>query len=516
MGDVVRDIPRHIASSGDTVNVVTPAYGRLHMRGKLICTLNFVYRGQPTEAYLYEVPGKKQVPNIKHYVIDHPDIISGNIADIYMNDFTQPFYTDACTFSLFCTAVAQAIKQNAFRKLDFVHLHDWHTSLLLFLRKFHPDYKAFLSDIHFVYSIHNLAIQGIRPFDNNHSSLKAFYPYVDFDYDTLIDPRYPDCMNLMAIGIRLADTVHTVSNSYKENIQQPSNFPHFIGGEGLEGDLKTAQEEGRLFGILNGCNYKNYNMVKKGRLYTHALRKIFSIFDDSSKLYKHDFLKHTAEKLVDLIDNKPAFICSSVARLTEQKFYFFKEDPALLESVLRRLKQDGGVYILLGTGDPDYEDLFRSFSYAHDNFIFINAQSEEVIDSLYQESNLYLMPSLFEPCGISQMLAMRNGQPCMVHNTGGLKDTVIHGKTGFVFGGDTFEEKKIDMLKVFDDLLNVYFNDKQKWNQICREAKKQKFTWEDSIREYYASLYKIPYNAPKFERPGKQSPKKNRNQNLVE
>ncbi|GLB48860.1 glycogen synthase [Neptunitalea sp. Y10] len=515
MGDVVRDIPRHIAESGDSVHVLTPAYGRLHKKGAFLQELHFIYRGQPTTAFLYEVQGKRPVANIKHYVIDHPDIKSGNIADIYMNDFTQPFFTDACTFSLFCVAAAEAIKEDAFKKLDIVHLHDWHTSLMLFLRRYHYDYKDPLEKIRFVYSIHNLAIQGIRPFDGNYSSLKAFFPYVDYNEEELKDPRYPDCINLMALGIRFADTVHTVSDSYKENIQQPSNFPHFIGGEGLEEDLKNAQEEDRLFGILNGCNYKNYTTVRRGKLYPHALRALLAGMEDQEKAYKHEFLRHTSEKVIALVEKKPAFICSSVARLTEQKFYFFKEDPALLESMLRRLKKDNGVYILLGTGAPDYEELFRSFSYAHENFIFINIQSEEVIDSLYLESNVYLMPSLFEPCGISQMLAMRNGQPCMVHNTGGLKDTVIHNKTGFVFGGETFEEKKINFMQVFDALLILFFENKDKWRAISREAKKQKFTWQSSVKLYYSLLYKITYNVPQTEKSKARRTKKNTDENVM-
>ncbi|SFU32124.1 starch synthase [Pustulibacterium marinum] len=507
MGDVVRDIPRQIAETGDLVHVVTPAYGRLHRKGKLVEKLVFPYRGELTSADLYEVPGKKEVENIKHYVIDHPDIKSGNIADIYMNDFTEPFFTDACTFSLFCTAVAAAIKDDAFSHLQIVHLHDWHTSLMLFLKEFHQEF-ACLKDYRFVYSIHNLAIQGIRPFDGNHSSLKAFYPDVDFNYDTLRDPRYWDCMNLMALGIRLADAVHTVSHSYKENIQQPSNFPHFVGGEGLEEDLRVAQNEGRLFGILNGCNYKNYTVVKRGKLYTHALRAIFSMLEDEERAYKHSFLRHTADKVLNFMENKPSFVCGSVARLTEQKFYFFKEDPELLENMLKRLQNVGGVYILLGTGAPDYEELFKSVSYAYDNFIFINLQSEEVIDSLYLESNLYLMPSLFEPCGISQMLAMRNGQPCLVHNTGGLRDTVINDTTGFVFEGDNLESKKEDFIKVFEHILDMFFNNKKQYTQIARAAKRQKFTWQNSIKLYYSHLYQIAYTPPKVTRARKVVNKK--------
>ncbi|WP_224483757.1 glycogen synthase [Robertkochia aurantiaca] len=490
MGDVVRDVPRHIAARGDTVNVVTPSYGRLHQQGKPVMELNFSYRGYDQQAVIYEVPGKKILPGIAHYVIDHPDIKSGDIAHIYYNDPVQPFFQDANAFSLFCIAVAEAVKQGVFGKPDVVHLHDWHTSLLLFLKKYHPSY-AVLRNSRWVYSIHNLAIQGIRPFRDNASSLEAFYPEVVFNAEELVDPRYPDCINLMAVGIRHADAVHTVSPSYREDVQQASKPPHFIGGEGLEADLKKADKEGRLFGILNGCNYNNIRVAEKGWLWKNTLSDLFIWLQQPNKKYKSDFLAHTGHKITRLLSHKPDFVCCSVARLTEQKFYFYKEDPDLLRELLDILERRNGVYIILGTGAPEYEELFRSLSYERENFLFINAQSEDVIDSLYLESDLYLMPSLFEPCGISQMLAMRNGQPCLVNHTGGLKDTVAHMKTGFAFEGETLDKKKRSFVKVFKKALDLYFDEPEKWKAVCRAASEARFSWENSVDDYYRDLYKL-------------------------
>lgn len=490
MGDVVRDVPRQIAALGDRVSVITPAYGRLHIGQKKIKEVEFSYRGETAKAIIYQVAPKKEIENITHYVIHHPDIKSGNIAHIYFNDPEQPFYTDACMFSLFCSAVAESITQNSFGKLDVVHLHDWHTSLLLFLKEYHPSYKV-LQNIRFVYSIHNLAIQGIRPFKDNYSSLHAFYPELDIDYENLKDPRYQDCINLMAVGIKLADVVHTVSPSYKEDIMKSSNFPDFIGGEGLENYLKEANKEKRLVGILNGCNYQNINLVQHGAFYVNAIQAIFEWLQEPEKEYKADFLIHTGEKIVRLIKEPAKFVCASVARLTEQKFFFFKNSPELLKSILEKLKAVNGIYVVLGTGAPEYEQLLQNISYEYDNFVFFNGQSEEVIDSIYTESNLYLMPSLFEPCGISQMLAMRNAQPCLVHHTGGLKDTVEHLKTGFSFNGKTIDEKNANFLSVFSQALKIFFEDKSQWDTICLNAKSQKFTWQSSVKEYYKKLYKI-------------------------
>ena len=490
MGDVVRDVPRQISSRGDKVHVVVPAYSRLHQNETLKTTLTFNLRGTTYTAELYEVTPKKKFRNIHHYVIHHPEIEAGDIAHIYHNDPTEPFYTDAIKYFIFCTAVAEAIKIEAFGKLDIVHMHDWHTSLILFLKKFHRGYKV-LEKIRFVYSIHNLAIQGIRPFENNYSSLRNWFPDFPFDKEVLMDYRYQDCVNLMAVGIRFADVVHTVSPSYKEDILKASRPPEFIGGEGLEKDLLKANNEGRLVGILNGSNYKNIRVAEKGKLYLVTVNAIFKWLQEESKKYKADFLAHTGEKIVKYLTEPPSFICSSVARLTEQKFYFFKKSPEAFVEILKKLDKINGVFILLGTGAPDYESLFRKISYENKNFIFINGQSEDVIDAIYLETDLYFMPSLFEPCGISQMLAMRNGNPCLVHHTGGLKDTVEHLKTGFSFDGASYNEKIKNMLSIFDTALSIYDKERPRWKRIQDNAKNKRFTWEKSVDEYYKLLYPI-------------------------
>lgn len=488
MGDVVRDVPREIATRGDAVHVVVPAYSRLHKDGEFITELSFSLKGTTYTASLYTVVPKKIISNITHYVIHHPEIQGGGIAHIYHDDPTEPFFNDFVKFMIFCTAVAEAMKINAFGKLDVVHMHDWHSSAVLLLKAYHPNYRE-LKKMRYVYSIHNLAIQGIRPFYNNYASVNHWFPEIILDHGALMDPRYHDCINLMAVGIRLADAVHTVSPSYKEDVLLPSRKPEFIGGESLESDLQKANNEGRLFGILNASNYNNIRVAEKGFLYRNTVKALFRWLQDESKKYKADFLAHTGEKIMEYVGNRPKFIVSSVARLTEQKFYFLKRSPEALEQILKRLDSVGGIFMLLGTGDPDYEEHFREMSYKYKNFIFTNGQSEDLIDSMYLETDLYFMPSLFEPCGISQMLAMRNGNPCLVHHTGGLKDTVHHMETGFVFDGATYDEKIENMVTAFDQALTLWEQDQPKWKKIKANAKKARFTWEKSLDDYYKSLY---------------------------
>ncbi|WP_405380657.1 glycogen synthase [Maribacter sp. LLG6340-A2] len=490
MGDVVRDVPREISKRNDRVHVVVPSYSRLHKNGIFRTNLHFHLRGVPYTAELYEVIPKKVDKNITHYVIHHPEIIEGGIAHIYHDDPTEPFYNDFIKFIIFCTATAEAIKVGAFGDLDIVHMHDWHSAALLFIKKYHAQYQD-LKKMRYVYTIHNLAIQGIRPFYDNYASVHNWFPEVELDHKELLDSRYQDCINLMAVGIRLADAVHTVSPSYKEDVLLPSRRPEFIGGESLEDDLRKADNEGRLFGILNASNYNNIRKAEKGFLYRNTVKALFGWLQDTSKKYKADFLAHTGEKIMQFVGNRPKFIVSSVARLTEQKFYFLMRSPDAFEKMLARLQEVDGIFMLLGTGDPDYEEFFREMSYKHQNFIFTNGQSEDLIDSMYLETDLYFMPSLFEPCGISQMLAMRNGNPCLVHHTGGLKDTVQHMKTGFAFDGDTYEQQIENMVLRFDEAISIWQNDKVKWKKIQVNAKKARFTWEKSLDEYYKSLYML-------------------------
>ena len=488
VGDVIRDVPRQISMRGDRVHVVTPSYSRLHQGGTFVSKLNVQLREVTYVAYLYEVPAKEEDENITHYVIHHPEIETGNLGGIYHHDPYEPFYSDVIKYTIFCTAVAEAIRQKKFGKLDIVHLHDWHSSTLLFLKKYHPDYSV-LRKLRFVYCIHNLALQGIRPFENSYSSLRNFFPTLDFSYDDLRDPRYPDCYNLMAIGIRFADAVHTVSPSYKQDVLLPSEGPEFIGGEGLENDLRQADKDGRFHGILNGSNYHDLKETKKNRLFPNIATTIFKQLQKENHRQNAEFLAHTGEKVVPFLKKRPKFICASVARLTEQKFYFFKRSPEALLQILDQLEEVGGIYVLLGTGAPDYEELLRGISYKRKNFIFINTQSEEVVNSIYRDSDLYFMPSLFEPCGISQMLAMRHGQPCLVHHTGGLKDTVQHVHTGFTFKGKDYDEKVYNMVEGFKEALYLFENEKSTWKQIQLNARKMRFTWKKSVDEYYKLLY---------------------------
>lgn len=504
IGDVIRDIPAALADQGCKTSIVTPSYGFLHeLPGATrVDSIRFTFAGRLDEATLYRVsPRTEAAGRSAHYVIDHPAFRHYNAEkeqyEIYSNDPSgRPFATDATKFACFCAAVAAAIKENRFGPLDVLHLHDWHAAFLLLLRKYDPACAA-LKKIRTVYTIHNLALQGIRPLSGDRSSLESWYPDIPFGEEIpgeLRDPRWIDCINPMAIGIRLADAVHTVSPSYAIEILEPSRPPQFFGGEGLDGDLQRTMAKGRLHGILNGCEYPDVCPAKfdikellaliKAEAARWASRRTVLSFADFTVF-------QTLEKL-EAARNKPSFIVTSISRIVDQKMLLLKahgsDGVSGIEKILKTIGPKG-LYILLGTGDRDTEIFFTEAAATHNNFLFLNSYSNRTAKALYASGDLFLMPSSFEPCGIGQMLAMCEGQPCLVHRTGGLRDTVQPGINGFGFEGATIHKQVDHMAAALKETLNLRASEPAKWQAICKAAGEARFLWSDSAKQYIEKLY---------------------------
>lgn len=507
VGDVVRDVPLALAAHPDfqgTVTVLSPSYGFLHQDPiSSLGTIEFSFGGQSSIAELYEVAPKRAVANVRHVVIHHPDFkfidpVSGR-PRIYCDDPpNQPFATDANRFAKFCAALAEGLLHGKFRAINRLHLHDWHTGFFLILRQFEERYTL-LRSIWTVFSIHNLALQGIRPLAVESSSLANWYPELKYNTDRIRDPEYHDCVNPMAVGIRFANRVHVVSPNYADEVCRPSlpkrNHPEcvFFGGEGLEGDLLQARSEGRLVGILNGCEYpvEQSPVVRDEAGWQLLLDACISEVERWPNAFKNPRHLAALDRLRSWRQRaRPAVVMTSVTRVVDQKTRLMRypESPSPIERVLAR-SGDDAVYILAGSGDSQYEAFFAELATLYDNFVFLNGFSVKAADTLYEQGDLFLMPSAFEPCGISQMLAMRAGQPCVVHATGGLKDTVHDGETGFTFEGRTPQELgnrfvdrtlKAIRLKQFEPAL---------FEAIGQRAAEQRFLWSDSVARYLSKLY---------------------------
>jgi starch synthase len=149
------------------------------------------------------------------------------------------------------------------------------------------------------------------------------------------------------------------------------------------------------------------------------------------------------------------------------------------------------VLILVGSGEADFEAQMLAAAKRHRNLLFLCGYSETVADPLYRAGDLFLMPSSFEPCGISQMLAMRATQPCVVHGVGGLRDTVEDGRSGFVFGGDTPVQQARNFVDTVERALALKAEDNDKWQKICIRAASARFSWDKSARATLEQLYGI-------------------------
>lgn len=516
IGDVIRDVPLALARQGHQVSVITPGYQRLAQvnNSKRLGSINTVFCSQPQTLDLYRLESAPENnPLVNHYVLDHPAFAACGAGAIYCHDEAGPFATDAHKFALFCTAVCDWLIADELHKPDVIHLHDWHASMIAVLRNFHSRYQS-LRSTRTVYTIHNLSLQGIRPLRDDHSSLAHWHPELmtqdlwkkNPDIKNIVDPRYDDCINLMRCGLLLSDKVHAVSPGYCEEIQRPSDIAKgFTGGEGLENDLRLLASKKRLIGILNGCEYPTHQLTENngGLRDNSQRRKLFQLISDTIMQWSGDrewipsgYLL-ALQRVSQWQQRRKPFPVSllSVGRLTDQKVALLRASvnsestgsQCALDSILHLIGD--GIYILVGSGDHSYEQFFTHMMRKHKNFLYLQGFSEELVESLYGAADLFLMPSSFEPCGISQMLAMRASVPCIVHGVGGLKNTVSNGVTGFVFDGNSVALQLSNMLKSVNEACQLVQNDPEAWQLIKTNAGAARFLWDDVIEQYLHKLY---------------------------
>ena len=219
----------------------------------------------------------------------------------------------------------------------------------------------------------------------------------------------------MAAAIRLADNVNTVSPTYAKEILKPNVSERgYNGGEGLEADLKTAKADGRLLGILNGCTYPAKSPPRPS--WSHLLKLMRTETTRWIAREEHVSSAHflADKRLAEISARRPGMLLTSIGRIAAQKTQLFHEETSngtsALEAILQQLDSDA-LFVMLGSGDVNYETFLTQVAGRYDNFLFLRGYSNELAQALYAFGDLFLMPSSFEPCGISQMLAMRAGQP---------------------------------------------------------------------------------------------------------
>ena len=479
-----------MSGEGWHASVVTPSYGVLHTvaGAERIATLPVPFRDTLLDIEVWRVVGKA---GIEHIVLHHALFEAQGPGRIYVGeDDDRPFAADANKFAFFCVAAAcwiRSLKQAP----DVVHLHDWHAAFYLPVTRYLHEFES-LRPIRTVFTIHNLAYQGPRPLDGDESSLAAWFPDMVPQKSQIADPEHPHCINPMAAAIRLADRVSTVSPTYALEICRPSEPGNgFIGGEGLETLLLEAHRSNRLTGVLNGCFYDDLRGRRPG--WQRIIGMLESQLRDwLTRSPENEAHKLAMERVVTMPRRRPRHLLTSIGRLVAQKATLLLREDATGKSTIQRIADALGknvVIVVLGSGETSFERRLLEVARKTPNLMFLCGYSESLADPLYHAGDLFLMPSSFEPCGISQMPAMRRGQPCVAHAIGGLRDTIRDQETGFLFDGLTPDAQADAFVDTTLAALTIRANDSIRWQDIRTAAAALRFDWASSAKKTIEYLY---------------------------
>jgi starch synthase len=515
LGDVVHDLSKALTELGTPVSIVMPCYDQIDHSADPIKRFQVSFGSKDdwqVNVFARELAG------VTVYLLRNEEFFGGRYGSIYVDSErlgSGAFEDDARRFAFFSAAVLEFIRQHPeLQKLKVLHCHDWHSGALLVLLKYDRRYRQLAGSVRTLFTIHNLDYQGTRPFklagDRALLSFSDWFPALYRSLKrrdvlgALSDTHTPiPCFNPMRAGINLADNVNTVSPTYATEITQPDDSTRsFIGGRGLEEDLRRP---GRLYGILNGLDYQLYDSSK--------LTPPFDVKNWSRARYRHKIqllknLKADLQELAvrsgsrfknsDSVLNKlstfqaaewqPKPLVVAVTRAVRQKASILLEPLNKSDTVLHHLLKRDIFLIVLGTGE--LEDQLEEIN-QYPNGLFICAFDSRLADRLVVGGDLFLMPSDFEPCGITQMIAMRYGCLPVVPDLGGLSDTVQNMRTGFVYRGDNRRATRRALIKTLDKALRCYTADREKWAAMQARAMSARFEWTSAAREYL-ELYSRP------------------------
>ena len=453
LADVVGSLPKCIDKRYFDVRVILPKYTCMtqQMKDKMSYITHFYMDFHWKNEYVGIMYA--EVDGVKYYFIDN---------EMFFNGFRP--YSDNALFEIekyafFSKAALSILPVIDFRP-DLIHCHDWQTGLVPVYLKERFQGSDFYRGIKAVMTIHNLKFQGKWSIKEV-QDITGLPPYY-FTPDKL--ELFKDA-NLLKGGLVYADAITTVSNTYAEEIKTP------FYGEQLDGLLRARSNS--LRGIVNGIDYDEFNPET-----------------DPNIEFKYNAVNFRKEKVknkralqaeLGLEQDDRKFMIGIVSRLTDQKGF------DLIAYIMDELCQDGVQIVVLGTGEERYENMFRHFDWKYNNKVSANIYySDALSHKIYAASDAFLMPSLFEPCGLSQLMSLRYGTVPIVRETGGLTDTVKpyneyeNTGTGFSFVNYNAHE----MLGIIRYAEHVFYDKKREWNKIVDRAMAADFSWNVSAAKY--------------------------------
>ncbi|MFV0519664.1 MAG: glycogen synthase [Lachnospirales bacterium] len=450
LGEVIGSLPKSLGKNNIDVRVIIPKYKEIketHLKD-----LNFVLNTSITlnnERKELSVFSKKYDDYTVYFIENH---------QYFSRDSLYAYYDDFERFAFFSRAALEILPLIEFQP-NILHLNDWQTALCpIYLDKYYKKF-TFYKNIKTLMTIHNIRYQG------NFGADVLYRIGLDYSYFTIDKLEFYGNINYLKGALKYADAISTVSPTYAKEIQS-QEFAY-----GLEGILQERQKD--IYGILNGVDIPNKNPVL-----SESVDKIL----DHKKAKKLELQKRLG---LDVTDDVP--LIAIISRLVDQKGLSL-----ISHEVLNRNIQ----LVVLGTGDGHFEHYFRNLQEVMPNKISANIYYEKNFsDELYFGADMFLMPSLFEPCGLGQIFALENGTIPIVRSTGGLKDTVIHYSYETREGnGFVFEDFLTSGLAWgLDEALNCYYN-KENWKQIVSNALNTDYSWDKSSIEYIKLYEKIINN----------------------
>lgn len=467
LGDVAGSLPAALVRAGAEVIVMVPKYATIKDEYKAqmehFCDF-YVSLGWRNEYCGLE---KLEHDGVTYMFIDNERY--------FAHDYPYGFFDDGERFAFFSKAITESLQHlPAGFECDILHCNDWQTALApVFLREFYQGLPLY-DRVKTVFSIHNVAFQG--QFSDTVMEDILGVAHIPAAASQL---RCDACsINYMLGALRYADAITTVSPTYANEIQTPEF------GEGLDGVLRERSYA--LQGILNGIDVAGFDPATDKRIAAN-----YTVEDRSGKAVCKAKLQE--ELGLEVRDDRPLMVM--VTRLTRQK------GMDLVMYALDRILAGGVQVAVLGTGDRDYEDGLRYFQDKYPGTMAARIEFDPALSQrMYAAADMFLMPSKFEPCGLSQIIAMRYGTLPIVRETGGLKDTVIPYNeftgegTGFSFSNFNGDEMGDAVFRA----ARLFWDNREAWNQLVTQAMSQDFSWTRSA-DKYLDLYFFMH--PEIERP---------------